>query len=480
MDGLVNSVLNRVMTVLSSQNTPSFTTNPPTANFAGNLGSSHVFTAVQSPYIHWIIDTGASDHMTSNLSILYDIVFLPTPILVGIPDGTVKHVYRIGKVRLTPKIELDHVLYIPDFKHNLLSVGKLVHTSHCIVIFNTRECVFEDLLTKTKLATGQKDGDLYWIRQSYQPSILSDFASANNKSNHIHSSCEIQTDNVVNFLENKSNKLCPVSLLHARLGHTSIDKLRHVDDCNKHGLNDFFCKTCVLSKHHTLSFNRGIYHAKSLFELVHVDIWGPYKHKTLKGAQYFLTIVDDYLMGTWTCLFSTKCQVLELIRRFLVYVDTHFERKIKFIRSDHGSEFIQKACEALFHEKGIVHQKSVVDRPQQNGRVERKYRHLIETSRALRIHANLPIKFWGDCLLAATYLINKMPTLILKWDTPFELIFNDKPSYDELRVIGCLCYANMSITHKDKFRVKARNVYFLDILLAKKDTNYMISTLTQL
>lgn len=109
--------------------------------------------------------------------------------------------------------------------------------------------------------------------------------------------CEIQANNDVNFFANKSTRLCPVSVLHARLGHTSIDKLRHVDDCNQHGLSNFFCETSVLSKHHTLPFHRSISHAKSLFEFIHLDIWGPYKHKTLKGAQYFLTIVDDYSRG---------------------------------------------------------------------------------------------------------------------------------------------------------------------------------------
>ena len=76
--------------------------------------------------------------------------------------------------------------------------------------------------------------------------------------------------------------------------------------------------------------------------------------------------------------------------------------------------------------------------PQQNGVVERKHRHLLDTARSIRLHANLPISFWGDCVLAAAYLINKMPVEVLGWKTPYEKLFGTPPVYDHLRVIGGL------------------------------------------
>nr|GEU89828.1 retrovirus-related Pol polyprotein from transposon TNT 1-94 [Tanacetum cinerariifolium] len=82
---------------------------------------------------------------------------------------------------------------------------------------------------------------------------------------------------------------------------------------------------------------------------------------------------------------------------------------------------------------------------------ERKQRHLLDTERALKFHSGVPDKFLGDCVLTATYLINKMPMKILKWKTPFEMIYGVLPSYDQLRVIGCLCFASITKPHKDKF-----------------------------
>ena len=108
-----------------------------------------------------------------------------------------------------------------------------------------------------------------------------------------------------------------------------------------------------------------------------------------------------------------------------------------------------------FHDHGIIHQRSCVATPQQNGVVERKHRHLLDVARALRFQANLPLSFWGECVLTATYLINKLPTPILKFKSPHQVLLGSPPSYSSLRVFGCLCFAkNMNIQHKFDERSK--------------------------
>ncbi|XP_074307820.1 uncharacterized protein LOC141642784 [Silene latifolia] len=67
----------------------------------------------------------------------------------------------------------------------------------------------------------------------------------------------------------------------------------------------------------------------------------------------------------------------------------------------------------------------------------------------------------GDCLLTATYLINLMPTPLIKNKTPYELLFNTVPAYDHLKVFGCLCYATMPPTFTDKFGSRARECIFI-------------------
>ncbi|KAL2942055.1 Copia protein [Bienertia sinuspersici] len=100
---------------------------------------------------------------------------------------------------------------------------------------------------------------------------------------------------------------------------------------------------------------------------------------------------------------------------------------------------------------GIEHHTSCVDRPQQNGRVERKYRNILEMARALRFQTGLPFKHWGDCVLTATYIINRLPNSIIGDLSPYEKLFKEKPKYIQMRSFGYLGIANNLDNKGDKF-----------------------------
>lgn len=70
----------------------------------------------------WIIDSGASDHMTSDLSLLFNVQPLPVPYLVSLPNGYKVIVTNIGSLTLFPDFILTNVLYIPSFQYNLISL----------------------------------------------------------------------------------------------------------------------------------------------------------------------------------------------------------------------------------------------------------------------------------------------------------------------------------------------------------------------
>ena len=135
-----------------------------------------------------------------------------------------------------------------------------------------------------------------------------------------------------------------------------------------------------------------------------------------------------------------KSEASQLVKDFCAMVNTQFEAKVNIIRSDNGSEFISGPTKKFYAEKGILHQTSCVDTPQQNDRVERKYRHILNVARALRFQVSLPIEFWGVCVLATAYLINRTTSSFLKRKTPYEILFGTKPCYDHIKVFGCLCY----------------------------------------
>ncbi|XP_010412651.1 PREDICTED: uncharacterized protein LOC104698984 [Camelina sativa] len=148
------------------------------------------------------------------------------------------------------------------------------------------------------------------------------------------------------------------------------------------------------------------------------------------------------------------------------YTERQFGKTVKTVRSDNGTEFMCLA--SYFRENGIIHQTSCVGTPQQNGRVERKHLHILNVARALLFQASLPIKFWGEAVLTAAYLINQTPSSIQSGCSPYEILHKSKPDYDQLRVFGSACYVHRLTRDKDKFGQRSRVCVFVGYPFGKK------------
>lgn len=82
--------------------------------------------------------------------------------------------------------------------------------------------------------------------------------------------------------------------------------------------------------------------------------------------------------------------------------------------------------------------------------VERKHNYLLKTARALLFQSLLIMKYWGECLLCATYIKNRLPVSPLQGKCPYEILYNKLPSYSHIRIFGCLCYPTLPEPHRDK------------------------------
>jgi len=115
-----------------------------------------------------------------------------------------------------------------------------------------------------------------------------------------------------------------------------------------------------------------------------------------------------------------KSEVENIFKNFYAMIETQFQTKICILHSDNGTEYFNEVLGNFLKEKGIHHQSTCVDTPQQNGIAERKNKHLLEVSRALMFSMNTPKYLWGEAILTACYLINRMPTRVLNYTTLVE------------------------------------------------------------
>ncbi|GJV18592.1 ribonuclease H-like domain-containing protein [Tanacetum coccineum] len=167
------------------------------------------------------------------------------------------------------------------------------------------------------------------------------------------------------------------------------------------------CDICHKAKQTRKPFPLSDHKSKSVGDIVHCDVWGPY------------TVISEY------------------IESFIKLVFTQFGKKVKIVRSDNGTEFVNHHLSNLFKDLGIIHQTSCAYTPQQNRVAERKHRHLLNVARSLMFQEGIPLSMWHECILTAVYLINRLPSQSYLSNDENSLKFfdvqNPESPYDEER-----------------------------------------------
>lgn len=85
----------------------------------------------------------------------------------------------------------------------------------------------------------------------------------------------------------------------------------------------------------------------------------------------------------------------------------------------------------------------------------------METGLALLAHAHVPLKFWDEAFLTATYLINRLPSRVIDNTTPLERIFHTPPNYSMLRIFGCACWPHLRPYNSTKLSFRSKECVFI-------------------
>ncbi|GKE82837.1 retrovirus-related pol polyprotein from transposon TNT 1-94 [Tanacetum coccineum] len=124
------------------------------------------------------------------------------------------------------------------------------------------------------------------------------------------------------------------------------------------------------------------------------------------------------------------------------------------VRTDRGTEFLNKTLNAFFKEEGIKHQTSTPRTPEQNGVVERRNRTLVEDARTMLSASKLPLFFWAEAIATACYTQNRSIIIPTHEKTAYHIINDRKPSIKHLHIFGCTCYLTRDGENLDKMKEK--------------------------
>ncbi|KAI4347888.1 hypothetical protein L6164_008664 [Bauhinia variegata] len=387
---------------------------PPRPTSNPSQPQAHVATAsISSHPSPWLLDTGASHHVTHDLANLslhhpYDGT---KEIVIG--NGTGIPITHTGSLFFptssSKSLSLSNVSCAPTMTRNIISISQLCSENNLIIEFTSNSFVVKDRLTGAQLIQGPTRHGIYeWP----SPAPILAFSSV------------------------KASALA----WHHRLGHPSLSTFKNiVSNFRLHVSSDFSfnCNSCHCNKSHKLPFSQSTLISNAPLDLIYTDLWTSPLY-SIDGYKYYVIFVDHFTKYIWFYSLKNKSDTKVVFIRFKALVEKYFEKNIKAIYSDNGGEY--QALATFLTIDGVSHLTSPPHTSEHNGYAERRHRHIVETGLSLLAHAQLPLEFWSYSFATAAYLINRLPTPTLSNSSPYHRLFGAPPNYLKLRSFGCLCY----------------------------------------
>ncbi|KAJ9567261.1 hypothetical protein OSB04_003227 [Centaurea solstitialis] len=304
---------------------------------------------------------------------------------------------------------------ITSYESWVLDTGSGNHICNHLQGFNRRETLRKD---RSNLRVGEGTMLVAEAVGSYSLSLPSGLVlelENSTLSNGLYV-LNLQENKEVYHISKRSKEIEDQTYLwHCRLGH--INKKR-IETLQKGGLLGSFdfkpfdnCESCLFGKMTKQPFNKDNERASEMLGIIHTDVCGPFSHVARGGYRYFITFTDDFSRYGYVYLIRHKSEAFERFKEFQYEVQNQLDRKIKFLRSDRGGEYLSQEFDNHLMECGIVSQLTPPYTPQMNGVSERRNRTLLDMVRSMMCRrSSLPVSFWGHALETTAHILNKVPT----------------------------------------------------------------------
>ncbi|MCO5562671.1 hypothetical protein L7F22_016299 [Adiantum nelumboides] len=368
----------------------------------------------------WLLDTGATHHMTPDRHWLSKYTPLSQHVKVYLGDNQSLTAVGLGHMKVAlpsgTSIIIHDIYHILGLSRNILSVTAATSIGSSIEFFHAYFVIhFKLLAGKYETLKLPQQHRLYPIMIS-KPAGRAMIASTSSLSLHL-------------------TKAAATLLWHYRLGHINTPTLHRMSKNSMcQGMPPRLspidlCEGCLLGKFSHKPFPRSHTRSTQVNQLVHSDLCGPMEGKSL----------TDYCSLT--------------IRQH--------DLPIQFLRSNNGGEYISKEFQSYCKSEGIQQQYIVPYSPQQNGVSEWKNRSLVQSARAMLLTVGLPKSYWEEAVAISCYLQNRIPHSIDPQHTPYFHWFGKIPNLQHLRVFGCPAYPVSALALRQKFDATSTRMVFV-------------------
>ena len=400
----------------------------------------------------FVVDSGASEHITSVESDLYDYVPEPYPYLLkGLNERVLGH----GKVAVQFRTVtgemisgiMPNVAYVPGLGNKAAGVLRLysqgLAQSYGLSFHYTASGNYMQPDHNPHKFMFRQMGTLYALDGviRYQPAL---FRKVSGPAPELP--CFLAAPPMTR------------ALWHQRLGHLHSAGM-DTTAANVTGLSipanesEIFCSTCAISKSRVQNINRTLSELPAApFDIVGIDIWGPMT-PSLGGFKYAFGAIDYKSSFSWTYYQKSTAEYLDNLHLLLGEAKI-FDLRIHNLRMDNDPVFVSKAAYAAYAAAGIAPQRAAPHSQFMNGKMERHFQTTANMARSMLSFADLPNTYWVLAFDAAVYIRNRV------WSTgakgiPFEILTGTRPDVSHFRVFGCPAYVHTPESQQRKLSEKA-------------------------
>jgi hypothetical protein len=392
---------------------------------------------------NWVIDSGASIHMTHEENILDDYVSAKG-INVICSNNTKVPIVGFGKLNFSMKCHLNHihkfclnkVAHVPDLAVNLISIRNLELFKNSSVIFANNNCYLN--IDSHEFILGKASPSLYMM--------------------------ELQHDMNRMYYSNICIHQLHKMMSHKNLAHVKeVSKVLHIK-VSKCTCSDT-CVSCIKSKIASPPYPKESEKPKYPREIITSDICF-IQQRSIDHKTCFITFNDAACGYTEVVTLRNKSEAIQATKNFMEKCFNFFGRYPKIFRSDRGLEYVNSDLRSFLKSKGIRIELTCANSPSQNGISERKNRTLVEAVRTILNERNLPFHLWGEALYYATQTFNSIPKL-KNSKSPAEIFYN-KTLKHEFREFGTPVIFNPNANNVSKLSPKGVEGLFVGIDLESK------------